>query len=606
MTHKNINVDHKLKGQYRFSVLDSDKVVYSIPWCNNTILSGGLVDLYSYDIPTILSYLDIGTSNSLPGISGYGLSGVITGSEFSNVKRDIIESYNDSVSSRLYVVSFTTKKAISSFKINEFAVKRDIDYAFARNVFTSPVSILSGQYVNFEYRLSILWGSTYTGSMKLKGNSTSYTYSIPVTSTTYNIPYDGVYYNNNYLALVNKIYANDGITEEDIIPAPGSNYPINYSWGIGSVDNSVYAPTQAITGIDNKNRLFTVSTRYDNIQCAFDQDNLFYSNYVLLVKDGDLTIPTNKFNITKFAYPLISFNNNVVCLSTTPSNPVYNLISLGYNYTWSECSDIQPAAITNNSLFLVQPPYTFIPVVSSLPVNIRQDAPVAIIPSPTLQNIVTNTLGLPSVGLPIFLIPLQVNGSIAANNILNLTVSVSGAAPISYKWYKDNRLITNILSSYYVDSNVLPSESGKYTVVATNSLGSITGTSTIAVDITKGVTYNLSSNKTKFVLTNFTSLSTTNAGYSAVNTSTTFSNITGINLSLNSTYYFSVTGLLKVSLLNYNLGVNGLPVIFNTSVADTFNNNIQNGIIRYKPTTKAKVALVDTTHNSILCLLSIV
>jgi hypothetical protein len=607
MIHENINIDRKLKGQYRFSVLEDDNIVYSTPWCNNTILSSGLVDLFSYDIPTILNYLDIGLSRSLPGSLGYGLSsGVITNSEFKNIKRDIIESYNDSISSKLYIASFTTKKALSSFNINEFAIKRDTNVAFARNVFPSSYTITTGQYINFEYRLGVLWSATHTGNMQFQGNSTNYTYSLPITSTTYNIPYENVYYKNNYLVLINKIYNSDGITINNSLPSSGDNYPAIFDWGLGSVDRSVYAPVKTLTAIDNVNRLFTVTTCYTGIQVDFDQDNLYYANYALLVKDGDLSQPTNKFNITKFAYPLILFNNNAVCLPSAESSNVYNVVEIGYNYTWGECSNIQlqsapESLITTQNLENRYAQFT--PPISARPATLSPDGPLidTSVQSPVLVNFSNQVLGLTgSEGPPIFLIPLNANSNFRANSIMNLTVSVSGLAPISYKWYKDNKLITNVLSSTYIDNNILPHEAGIYKVVATNSIGSITGTSNVAIDTTYGVTYNLSSNRNGFELMNYMSLSTTNAGYSAVNVISRgyrATNLMQILLRSGTTYNFDITGTEVFKISNYRTIFN-IPRPNTTTVKKLSNNNIKTGRVVYTPSASGSVLTLQTLSGS--------
>ena len=599
MIHENINIDRKLRGQYRFSVLEDNNIVYSTPWCNNTILSSGLIDLYSYDIPTILNYLDIGTSRSLSGSLGYKLSGVIASSEFSNIKRDIVESYNDSISSRLYIASFTTKKALTSFDINEFAIKRDTGIAFARNVFTLPYSITTGQYINFEYRLAVVWSATHTGNMQVEGNTKTYTYSIPITSTTYNIPYENVYYKNNYLILINKIYNSDGTTINSNIPSPGDNYPAVFEWGLGNADRSVYTPKETLTAIDNVNRLFTVTTLYKDIQVDFDQTNLYYANYALLVKDGDITQPTNKFNITKFAYPLIFFNNNTTCLSSVASSNVFNVVTIGYNYTWGECSIIQLEGVPD-SLFTVQGLQdrynAFRPALSVLSVATPPSNPTlsASIQSPVLVNTTNQVLGLTSaVGPPLFTIPLNANSNFKANSIMNLTVSVSGLAPITYRWYKDNILITNVLSGTYTDNNILPHEAGVYKVVATNTLGSITGTSNVTVDTVNGVTYNLSSNQNGFVLMNYISLSTTNTGYSSVNASISgfnSSNLMTIPLRSGTTYYFDITGTEELTISNYTL-VRGVPIPNTLTVVGLSNNAIKNGRIVFTPYTDNVLAL---------------
>jgi hypothetical protein len=337
MTHDNINVDIKLKGQYRFSVKENDTIIYTSPWCKNTILSSGLVDLYTYDIPSIINYLDIGSNNSLPGTQGYVLSGVLSATEFKNIYRDIVESYQDTISSKVYIASFSSDKAITDVSMKEFAIKRSADSTgFARNTFTSVYNLSAGQLINFEYKLTVNWSSYLTSNLPVTGNSKTYTYTIPITSTTYNIPYDSLYYKNNVLFLLGNIYNADGSIYESL-PTMGADYPLFFDWGIDTPSFSIYPPNEISASIDNITRKYTVSTSYSGIACEPNSEVFSNIKTALLVKDGDLTQQTNKFNATRFAFPLTVYSSIVVCPSTLPSNTSYNNITIGYNYTWGEC-----------------------------------------------------------------------------------------------------------------------------------------------------------------------------------------------------------------------------------------------------------------------------
>ena len=344
MINENINVDIKLSGQYRISIIDDSGIIFTSDWRSNTILSSGLVDLYTYDIPTVCSYLDLGLSNNLPGLSGYSLSGVIIPSEFVNIYKDITEIYQDDVASKIYYTTFTTAKATSAATINEFSIKRSLSSAFARNTFSTGYDVEVGQYVNFEYKLILNWESTTTSVVSMTGNDSNYNYTIPCVTKSYNIPYDRVFYNNNYLALLGNIRDLDidgNYTTTDRLPDMGEDFPIYYDWGIQGELTSVYAPTILSAGIDNPNRRFNVSTKYSNIKC-FTNSGL-YNNVknALLVVDGNFTKSSNKFNITQFEYPLTIYNDaynytgGVLLVNDTYK---YNTLSLTYNYSWYECS----------------------------------------------------------------------------------------------------------------------------------------------------------------------------------------------------------------------------------------------------------------------------
>ena len=347
MINNNIDVNVKLHGQYKLSVIENNKVVYTTPWSNNTILSCGLVDLYTYSIPEVINYLDLGTDTSLSGVEGYGLAGVVTQSVLSNIKFDNFETYQYNVSSKTYHATFTTPKVTIPIIIAEFAIKRDSTNAFARNVFSQSYSLQKNQLVNFEYRLTLNWSTVTTTSLPVTGNNTSYTYNIPITSTTYNIPYDRVYYNNNILRIINGIYKTDQTTDLNyIIPPMGDAYfPGAYSTSLGK-NFSDFIPEEIATGIDNVNRKYSVSTQYKlklGAETIINNQGVnSNTNALLLVKDGNTNIPTNKFNITYLAYPIILYKEYNKCVSGIGQKEYVtareNTVSLIYNYTWQEYS----------------------------------------------------------------------------------------------------------------------------------------------------------------------------------------------------------------------------------------------------------------------------
>jgi len=344
MLNENINIGIKLSGEYRFSILEDGKVITTSDWRSNTILSGGLVDLYTNDIPAVISNLDLGLSTSLSGSNGYKLSGVVAPSEFTNIFRDVTEIYQEDVSSKIYYSTFTTNRATTAVTLNEFAIKRgENTTAFARNTFSSGYAIEVNQYINFEYKLTLYWDYTTTSNIAVTGNSSTYKYSLPSTTKNYNIPYDRVFYNNNYLALLGDIRDLEVSGNYNVItrlPNMGEDFPLYYDWGIQGEETSVYTPTTVLTSIDNIKKQFNVSTRYDNITCCSNSGVFSNIKYALLVVDGNFNSSTSKFNITQFKYPLAVYNDpynyvgNVLLVGDTNK---YNVLTLTYNYSWYEC-----------------------------------------------------------------------------------------------------------------------------------------------------------------------------------------------------------------------------------------------------------------------------
>lgn len=337
----NNNVKINLHGQYRYSILENGKVINSIPWSNNTILSSGLVDLYDKSVDSLLYYLDLGLSSDQSGSAGYGLSGVKENSVFIDIERDSIESYNDNAITRTFITNFTTAKSLSNYSLNEFAIKRAKDTpAFARNTFLETLVIEPGQYINFEYKLSLSWLNTASHSLPITGNNTSYTYNIPVTSINYNIPYYHVYSPNNYLLLLGDIYNTDNTVSVEL-PIQGADYPVNFDWGIQQGSYSTFKPIEIFNGINQTTKTYNVTTRYENISCPLNSGIFSNIKHALLVHNNDFNIAANKFNITKFAYPLTVYNQSLSCdgiADVVSDIPRYNNLSIDYNYSWTECN----------------------------------------------------------------------------------------------------------------------------------------------------------------------------------------------------------------------------------------------------------------------------
>lgn len=341
-------LNFKLNGEYKFCVYENNDVVHETEWSSNTILSGGLIDLYTYDIPSLLKYLDFGKSNFRPGIQGYPLSGVDAVADTSSL-RDILASteevLTENQSTRIYYRAYTTLPATSETTIREFAIKRAPgSNAFARNTF-DPTNIKKGQYVIFQYRLRADWSSQSKYNLRVQTASNN-TYTIPVTGTPYQIPYDRTYYNNNQLVI---------LQSSEPIPSFGATYPTNILYGVQNRPNSLFKPTELGYSINHVTRTVSVSTCYNNVSAGpiGIHSNI---NCLLLSKDGS-TLQQDNFFVTNLKFPIVLYNlepDTAVTTSltfsaldmTTPIGPYAspvepvgrrtNLFTFNVVYTWRE------------------------------------------------------------------------------------------------------------------------------------------------------------------------------------------------------------------------------------------------------------------------------
>jgi len=345
----NVNLNLDLKGEYSYQVIDNELVVEESDWSTNTILSGGLLDLYAYDIPSLINYLDFGKSGNFSGKSGYFLNGVqeVTGDpRLSSVQASTSEAYVEGISTKIYYRSFVTLPSTSDTTIREFAIKRSqSSNAFARNTFLTPLNIKAGQYIIFYYRLKINWGSVL--SYRLSVNAADgYNYTIPVDGVTYQIPYDRTYYSNNELILSQ--------TTEDI-PSFGETFPTVFTYGLNNRVSSSFKPTELGYSIDHTTKSVTVSTAYVNISATSVG---IYKNIqcVYLSKDGSLE-PSSNFFVSKFRFPIAIYNLDADTTASTqlvysintnsgpvgpysdpyaPSGKRTNYFTFNVNYTWRE------------------------------------------------------------------------------------------------------------------------------------------------------------------------------------------------------------------------------------------------------------------------------
>lgn len=87
-------------------------------------------------------------------------------------------------------------------------------------------------------------------------------------------------------------------------------------------------------------------------------------------------------------------------------------------------------------------------------------ATLTVIASPTAPSITTQ----PS------------SSSVVAGSAVNFGVSASGTAPFTYQWRKDGVAIAGATSATYLINSTAISDAGSYTVIVTNSVGSVTST----------------------------------------------------------------------------------------------------------------------------------
>jgi len=76
------------------------------------------------------------------------------------------------------------------------------------------------------------------------------------------------------------------------------------------------------------------------------------------------------------------------------------------------------------------------------------------------------------------------NQSVSVGSSVNFSTIASGTAPLSYQWYKGSNAISGATSSSYSINTVAAADAGSYSVVISNSTGSITSSSaTLTVNI---------------------------------------------------------------------------------------------------------------------------
>jgi hypothetical protein len=322
-----MDINYKLSGQYRYTIITDNRPVYSSNWTRNTILSSGLTELYSKSIPEILNNLSLGQSSALPGTQGYNLSGVITPSNFINIPRADFQSYTDisTPSVRTYYTTFSISTSSTPSVFREFAIMSTPRIGFARNVFPDAVVVPENSILNFEYQLVVDWTNSQTTSILVQ-NISSNTFNLPLSVTTYNIPGDKVFYPNAQIILNQYTGA---------LPLFGSDFwSASPNWGITTGSNSTFSVSQILTSIDNGNRKFIATTVYSGISAPINSGFNSNINSFNVVLDGNVNIKTNSFVYCRFAYPLSVYNLTSVVSSVSYTQR--NILNLTLRYSWAE------------------------------------------------------------------------------------------------------------------------------------------------------------------------------------------------------------------------------------------------------------------------------
>ncbi len=66
------------------------------------------------------------------------------------------------------------------------------------------------------------------------------------------------------------------------------------------------------------------------------------------------------------------------------------------------------------------------------------------------------------------------NADLFVGDLLNLSVTATGTPPLYYQWYKDGEIVTDATSPQLTIPGVTESDAGSYTVVVSNTVGSVT------------------------------------------------------------------------------------------------------------------------------------
>ena len=367
--NKKIDYFIKLKGEYCLTIFSNNQQKYTTDWQSNTILSGGLVNLYDTNVSSLLSSLDFGISRDLPGSAGYTLSGVITpisNIAFRGINAALQDTYIEDLSAQVYYSRFQTPTTNIAATLNEFCIRNDSE-GFSRNVFDTEIVIEPNQYVVFEYRLRASRYASLDSTIPFTTYD-RYTFTVPVSSIIYNIPYPEIYKPGSILILA---------SNKESLPEFGKQWPLSIEYALGRKISSTFSSQEIGRGLDNDTRTYTVSTIFANISASTPGVfNAINSLILSRAEDDYNTIlnPFEEFMVTKLKFPLTlyQFPSNYFQSSiyTTPysiyatpcateptevqiispyygttystqsiiaNKSLYNAITLYYNFSWYEC-----------------------------------------------------------------------------------------------------------------------------------------------------------------------------------------------------------------------------------------------------------------------------
>jgi len=341
----NNKLDHitEIRGEYNLSVFHGIDKLYTTGWCTNTILSGGLVNLYNSNVIDLINRLDFGLSTSLPGTDGYGLSSVISPASgvLVNIQPNAQNTFIQDLSTQVYYSRFQTPLLTSNISLNEFCVKSQTT-GFSRNVFIEPIFVERDQYIIFEYRLNACRSITYNSNIPFSTPSNR-TFNIPVSSVIFNVPYPEIYRPGSQLILLQNT--------ETLPNQYNILWPDQQVYSVVNEAFSTFKSTEIGRGINNDTKSYTVSTAFYNVSAApvgiFNQISTILlqrptGNYNNIVYPFNSFVATRlKFPLTLYKYPsefFQSFDSTYYSGSTSliKEDGIYNAFDLFYNFTWRE------------------------------------------------------------------------------------------------------------------------------------------------------------------------------------------------------------------------------------------------------------------------------
>lgn len=329
----------ELKGEYNLFVYSNTQEIYNTGWCSNTILSGGLVNLYNSTVINLINRLDFGQSSQLPGSLGYGLSGVIDVNPIlSNIVVNTNNTFIENLSTQVYYSRFQTQPLSAETTLREFCIRSTTE-GFSRNVFDQEVVVEAGQYIIFEYRLKACRRVKEHSNIPFSTPSNT-TFNIPTSSSVFNIPYPEVYKPGSVLILTENT--------EDLPKTYNIQWPNPIKFAVRNRIFSTFNSKELGRSIDHSTRSYTVSTAFVGVSSAVT--GLYNKiNTLLLSRPSDsyntIIYPYDNFIATRLKFPLVLyrfppqfFQSSDIYAYAPLINELEtsNRIDLYYNFTWAE------------------------------------------------------------------------------------------------------------------------------------------------------------------------------------------------------------------------------------------------------------------------------